>query len=211
MASLMSVHEAQQNILAAFSPVSTTTVNVASAGGWVLAQDVITDIELPPFANSSMDGFAVRAADLEAATSHKPVILQVITDIPAGVVPEVSILPGQTARIMTGAPLPDGADAVVPIEETSSANDNNNLKIPDQVKVFRPVESGAFVRPRGQDVQIGQLALSAGIRLTPQDLGLLASLGISQVPVYRKPRLALFATGDELINPDLPLAPGKIR
>ena len=112
---------------------------------------------------------------------------------------------------MTGAPLPGGSDAVVPLEDTDHSSTINPINFPFPVKIFGPVKSGSFIRPRGQDIQRGQVVLQCGRRIGPPDVGLLASLGISQVPVYRKPKIALLSTGDELINPDQPLAPGKIH
>ncbi len=211
MSRLISVHEAQQYILSEFSPVSTTRVELKDACGRVLSQDIETDSDLPPFANSSMDGFAVRAADLVAASPQNSVILQVVADIPAGVSPTAVIQAGQAARIMTGAPIPDGADAVVPIEDTNYSTEKPEMRLPEQVKIFRPTQPGAFIRPQGQDVRRHQLVWHAGTRIYPQDVGLLAMLGVTNVPVYRKPRLALFSSGDELIDPAVPLTPGKIR
>lgn len=211
MSRLISVQEAQQYILSEFSPVSTTSVKLDDACGRVLCRNIETESDLPPFSNSSMDGFAVRAADLESASRQNPVILQVVADIPAGALPTVAIQTGQAARIMTGAPIPDGADAIVPIEDTNCSTEKPGMQLPEQVEIFIPTQTGAYIRPQGQDIRRQQLVLHAGNRIYPQDVGLLAALGVTNVPVYHKPRLALFSTGDELIDPHLSLTPGKIR
>jgi molybdopterin molybdotransferase len=128
-----------------------------------------------------------------------PILLQVVEEIPAGSVPKKSILPGQTARIMTGAPIPAGADSVIPVEETRPTN-----AVSDQgqaVCVLRPTYPGEFIRPRGQDIHQDQLILAKGRKLLPQDIGMLATLGLPIVPVYRKPRLAIFSTGNEIRPP----------
>ena len=123
----------------------------------------------------------------------------------------MTILSGQAARIMTGAPMPHGADAVIPVEETDFQEKAPGTPAPEVVAIYKALKPGDFVRPRGQDIHIGQPVLQRGYRLRPQDLGLLAMLGIPQVPVYGKPRVALLSSGDELIPVDAPLRPGKIR
>lgn len=210
MSDLISVTEALQRILAEFNSVGTTRVPLAEAGGRILSTDVAARLDLPPFANSSMDGFAVRAADTLPAAPDNPVELAVVGDIPAGSFPSFMLEPGQAARIMTGAPLPDGADAIVPVENTNFPYREFNPDLPKCVQVFRTVEEGAHVRPKGEDVRAGQLLLAKGRRLKPQDVGILASIGISHVDVYQRPKVALISTGDELIPPGQPLSPGKI-
>lgn len=211
MATLLSVQEAQQRILTYFSAVSTELVPLDQASQRVLAQDIISPIDLPPFPNSSMDGFAVQSSDVASASLENPVTLEIVANLPAGIVPGFEVTPGKTSRIMTGAYLPQGADAVVPIENTSAYDRAAAEASPGRVQIYRPVAPGAYVRPLGQDIHQGQKVLEAGQRLTAQAVGLLASLGISQIPVYRLPRVALFSSGDELIPPDQPLRPGKIR
>ncbi len=209
--SLLSVEHARERILSHFEPVTTETLPLAGCSQRVLAQDIAAPNDLPPFDNSSMDGFAVRAADVEEATSDAPRSLRVIADIPAGSHPTISLAEGEAARIMTGAPVPAGADAVVPVEDTNFNDRDAGTPAPDTVLVFKPEKSGANVRPRGMDILAGHVVLYTGRVLKPQDLGLLAMLGFSQLIVYRKPRVALFSSGDELLPVEAPLEAGKIR
>ncbi len=206
----MSVHEAQSRLLALFHPLEEESVALQAAAGRVLARPIYAAFDLPPFANSSMDGFAVRAQDVRSANAGQPVRLAVAGDIPAGQTAALELEAGQAIRIMTGAPLPHGADAVVPVEDTDFPWRQPGLAAPQVVQVKRPVQPGDNVRPAGQDVRRGELVLEPGQRLRPQDLGLLAMLGISQAPVYRQPRVAILSTGDELLPAGAPLAPGKI-
>jgi molybdopterin molybdotransferase len=211
LARLISVQEAQRGILSQFSPVSTTIVPLEQSNGRVLSQDIFSDTGFPPFSNSSMDGFAVRAADISTAAKDHPVSLTVVADIPAGIHPIVKLQPGQAARIMTGAEIPDGADAVVPVEETDAEAARPGLPVSAEVQIYRAVNSGAYLRQAGEVIHMNQKVLHSGRKLQPQDLGLLATLGIISVPVYRRPRIASFSTGNELIDPSAPLSPGKIR
>ena len=210
MSGLLGVSEARRKLLESFAPVSASRLPLPEARGRVLAAEVISELDIPHFANSSMDGFAVRAEDLVAARPDSPVALQVCGDIPAGVTPEVKVKPGQAARIMTGAPLPEGADAVIPVEDTDFNERNPGAAAPEWMKAYRPVKPGENVRPAGQDIQVGELALPANIRLRPQEVAFLAALGVSDVLVYRRPRLALLSSGDELLPLGAPLQPGKI-
>jgi molybdopterin molybdotransferase len=207
---LLTVREAQERILAAISPRAPVNVPLLSANHQVLAQDIHAVQDLPPFANSGMDGFAIRSQDLLSATKSSPVTLEINQDIPAGQPSPSPIHQNQAARIMTGAPLPPGADAVVPIEDTNLSSQINSPVLPDQAQFFTPAYPGQYVRPQGQDIQKGQVVITSGRELLPQDLGLLASLGYAQIPVIPRPRIALFSSGDELIPPGLPLTPGKI-
>lgn len=200
---MRSVQEALDEILKAFSVLPSEQVSLAEAFGRTLAGAVTAVDDLPPFSNTAMDGYAVRAADV----TQVPVRLKVIGDIPAGSFPSFAIGEGQAARIMTGAPIPVGADAIVPIEET---NDDGG-GIPDWVEIRKSSPRGAYIRQRGEDVRAGEQCFAAGHVLRPQDVGLLAGLGIAQVEVVRRPKVALFSTGDELLLPDQPLAVGKIR
>ncbi|HEY9087057.1 MAG TPA: gephyrin-like molybdotransferase Glp [Anaerolineaceae bacterium] len=205
MTDLLPVSEAQSRIRAAFAPVSTTGVPLADALGRVLSVEIIAPLDLPPFTNSSMDGFAVRAADVAGASPSAPVTLALVAEIPAGAAPSAVIGPQQAARIMTGALLPAGADAVVPQEVTRSAPG-----VSAQVEILEPVRPGDYLRQQGSDLQAGVPVLRVGHTLTAQDLGLLAALGIHQVQVFRRPRIALLSSGDELTQPGQPLSPGKI-
>jgi len=209
--SLLSVDEARTRILSHFKPIGTETLPLAKCARRVLAADIAAQNDLPSFDNSSMDGFAVIAADLVDAASASPRSLSVVADIPAGTSPDVTLAPGQAARIMTGAPMPAGADAVIPVEETDFQERSSGTLAPKTVKVYKAVKTGAYVRSTGTDVQMGQAVLQAGHKLRPQDMGLLAMLGVADVPVYCRPRVALLSSGDELVPVDAPLRPGKIR
>jgi molybdopterin molybdotransferase len=158
-----------------------------------------------------MDGFAVRPEDVEGATKESPAKLTVVGDIPAGSVPSRGLDPGQAMRITTGAPVPDGAGAVVPVEKTDAYRTDLAQALPDSVLVFSAVTDGENIRPKGQDLHAGDAAIQYGIRLRPQELGMLATLGISQVRVNRRPKVAILSTGDELIPIDQAPAQGKIR
>ena len=208
---LLSVDEARSRILSHFEPVGTETLPLAECARRVLAADVAAQNNLPSFDNSSMDGFAVIASDLVDATPASPRTLKVVADIPAGANPKVAIVPGQAARIMTGAPMPTGADAVIPVEDTDFDNRAPGTLAPKTVTVFKSLKTGDYVRAQGTDVRTGQPVLKSGHKLRPQDLGLLAMLGVADVPVYGRPRVALLSSGDELIPVDEPLRPGKIR
>jgi len=209
--SLLSVDEARARILSHFQPIGTETLPLAECARRVLAADVTAKNNLPSFDNSSMDGFAVIAADLAEVSSASPRTLKVVADIPAGTSPDVTLTPGLVARIMTGAPMPKGADAVIPVEETDFHDRSPGTPAPEKVTIYKSVQSGDYVRGQGTDVLAGQAVLQKGHKLRPQDLGLLAMLGVADVPVYGRPRVALLSSGDELIPVDEPLKPGKIR
>ena len=208
---LLSVDQARERILSHFQPVTTETLSLAGCSQRVLAEDIVAANDLPPFDNSSMDGFAVRAGDVESATNDSPRSLRVVADIPAGSHPTMTLAAGEAARIMTGAQLPAGADAVVPVEDTNFNDREPGTPPPGEVQVFKPAKPGWNIRRRGMDILSGEIVLQKGHLLKPQDLGLLAMLGFANVPVFRKPRVALFSSGDELLPPDAPLEEGKIR
>lgn len=211
MSDLLNVDEALSRILAHFQPLAAESVPLADALERVLAQDIHAQINLPPYANSSMDGYAVRAADTRGASRDSPARLNVTMDIPAGKTPTAGLASGQAARIMTGAPMPDGADAVIPVEDTDGGWTRGDASLPEIVGVFRELDSGAYVRPAGEDIRTGDHVLSAGTRLRPQEIGILAALGQAEVVVYRRPRVAILSNGSELVEVDQPLTPGKIR
>ena len=206
----LSVNDAREQLLAALSPVERETVPLQKAAGRILAEDAVSPHDLPQFSNSSMDGFAMKAADLDGASAAAPVHLDVVADIPAGKPLDIEVLPGQAARIMTGAPLPDGADAVVPVEDTDFGVRDAGSELPSRVVIYRSLASGDYVRPRGQDIQAGQIVLKAGRRLRAQDIGMLAMLGKAEVRVFRRPRVAVLSTGDELLPVGSSAEPGKI-
>jgi molybdopterin molybdotransferase len=210
---LLSVAEARQRLLAAFTPVDVEMIPLTQSAGRVLAKDVRSAVDLPLFDNSSMDGFAVQAADVSGASPNTPVELKVVGDVPAGHVSPIGLQTGEALRIMTGAPVPHGADAVIPVEDTDQFRKDlhTGATLPESVKVYRSIKPGDYIRPRGEDVHLGELILAGNIRLRPQDVGILAMIGVAEVQVYRRPKVALLSTGDEIVPVHLPLEPGKIH
>ncbi len=208
---LLSVSDALDRILAVFNPLPGERVALDSALSRVLAENVTAETDLPPFPNSAMDGYAVRSSDVEAASGSAPTSLVVVGDISAGEGSPAPIGPGQAMRIMTGAALPPGADAVVPVELTSLPAAMAGEGLPDHVTVVKAVKAGDFVRRAGQDVRRDTRVLSAGLRLRPQDIAMLAALGVAKPLVHQRPKVAIISSGDELVQVDQPLGPGQIR
>ena len=200
---ILSVEDALEKILSVFHPLEEERVPVLAALGCALAADVYATGDIPPHANTAMDGYAVIAADTARAGPESPKTLTVIENLAAGYMAERTVTQGTAIRIMTGAPMPDGADAVIPFEETEQTG--------DQVKLFAEMAVSKNVRFAGEDVKAGTQVLAAGTRLRPQEIGMLAALGHAEVQVIRRPRVAILATGDELVDIDAPLTPGKIR
>jgi molybdopterin molybdotransferase len=200
---MLSVEKALERILQAFHPLEPERVPILEALDHVLAEDVHADVDIPPHSNSSMDGYAVLAADTVRAGAETPVRLRIVDELAAGYVTETAVTPGTAIRIMTGAPIPPGADAVVKVEDTASDA--------DWVDVFAKAPASQYIRPAGEDVRKGELALPAGTLVRSQEIGMLATLGCKEVFVVRRPRVAILATGDEVVEIDEPLAPGKIR
>jgi len=207
---LMSVSNAKKRLLAAVKAVGTETISIHLASGRVLAEEIVSDLDLPLFDNSSMDGFALKAADIVDASPENPITLDVIVDIPAGVDPIIKLGIGQAARIVTGAVIPVGADIVIPVEETNLQRFQPGSEISEKVQVYKSLNSGDYVRPRGQDIQAGDVILSPRQRLRPQDVGVLAMIGVPEIEVYQQPRVALLSSGDELLPVGVPLGPGKV-
>ncbi|RYJ31042.1 molybdopterin biosynthesis protein MoeA [Streptomyces sp. L-9-10] len=218
---LWSVDDHLADILAAVHPLDPIELQLPDAQGCVLVEDVTVPVALPPFDNSSMDGYAVRTADVAGATDEFPAVLTVIGDVAAGsgALPEVG--PGQAARIMTGAPLPPGAEAVVPVEWTDGGAGGGAATAmrpagaggegsSGEVRVFRSAEARDHVRSRGSDVRAGDLALEAGTVLGPPQIGLLAAIGRGSVRVRPRPRVVVLSTGSELIQPGEELGEGQI-
>lgn len=207
MSDLMPVSTALEHILRDLERLPAESVPVTAAYGRVLSDDVHSPLDLPPFDNSAMDGYAVRAQD----TASAPVTLRVVDDIPAGRASTREIQIGEAARIMTGAPMPSGADAVVPVELTGADwGGMPGVVSASAVRINAPVQTGDSVRERGENVQTGQLLLHRGSVLRAQDLGMLASVGMGDVPVIRRPRAVVITSGDELIPYGQPLPPGGI-
>ena len=201
---MLSVDEAYRAIVAAIAPLPAERVALAEAAGRVLAEDVVAREAIPPFDNSAMDGYAVRVADVAAASDDRPAALRVVADLAAGADPAgVHVAPGTAVRIMTGAPLPAGAEAVVMREDTTEA--------PDRVLVRCPADPGEHVRRAGEDIAPGDVPCRAGTPLKPAVIGVLASIGVAEVLAVRRPRVAILATGDELVGVEGALGPGQIR
>ena len=201
---MASLEEVQARITAATPAPRATAVPVRDALGLVLAADVVAGERVPPFANTAMDGYAVRAADTAGATSDAPARLHVVGDLPAGHAPTLPVGPGEAIRIMTGAPTPPGADASVMVERTERDG-------ADGVRISVPATVGDHIRPAGGDVDAGDVVFTAGTVLGPAHLGMLASIGLTDAPVYRRVRVGVISTGDELVEGPQPLAPGQIR
>jgi molybdopterin molybdotransferase len=199
---VISVEEALERILSRVSVLGDERVPLAGALHRILAEPVVSRREIPPWPNSSMDGYAVRSRDTEGATAGGPVVLEEVGRVPAGVVADRPLGAGQSFRIFTGAPLPEGADAVVPQEDVTVEG--------LQVSVARPVGAGEFVRPRGEDMRAGETVLEPGRLLGAAEIGLLATLGHLQVRVVRRPRVAVLSTGDEVVDLGGALGPGQI-
>ena len=191
---MIGVDEALTMVLDAVGPLGVERVALLHSLGRVLAQDVRSPRDIPGFDNSAMDGYAVRSADIEGASADHPVRLNVTETVGAGSMPTREVGSGQAARTMTGAPVARGADAIVPVEQTRGSG--------DQVEILAPAPPNAFVRPRGEDLKAGEVAMTSGKLLGAADLGMLASLNRAMVGVYRRPRVAIVATGDELVDVD---------
>ena len=199
---MIRVEEALKNILDAVSPLGLEKVNILDALGRVIGEDVYAGRAIPPKDNSAMDGYALRAGDTLGASEETPAILEVVEDIPAGSIPEKRIGPGQAARIMTGAPVPEGADAVVRMEDSRKED--------GRVAIFVGAEIGQDIRAAGEDVQAGEKVISRGEVIRPAEVGMLAALGRSFISVHQRPLIAIVATGDELMDIDEPPSPWKI-
>ena len=200
---MLTHREALQRVLDSVATGPATRAPLDETLGLVAPPDVTCPGPMPPFDNSGMDGFAVRAADVAGATAQTPVRLRVLEDLPAGRVAQSAVVPGTALRIMTGAPLPAGADAVVPVEGTASRG--------DAVDVSRAVRGGANVRRAGEDLAPGTRVIARGDVLRPADIGLLAVAGCATVSVIPRPRLAIITTGDELVDVSEEPGPGRIR
>ncbi|GCE03806.1 molybdopterin molybdotransferase MoeA [Dictyobacter aurantiacus] len=202
---MISVEEALARILAAIAPLPTVRVPLPEALGLVLAEDVIAREDIPPFDNSAMDGFALRSQDSKERQGQPP-RLKVTGTVAAGYVADHAIEPGTAMRIMTGAPVPPGADTVIQVELTRHGGPES-----DWVEILQEVKPGNNIRPAGEDMRHGQLILPRGSEIGAWEIGVLATLGWASVPVTRRARVAILGTGDEVIEIDQPLQPGKIR
>ena len=199
---MIAVEEALHLILDQIHPLGRERLNIIQCLGRVLGEDIVARRSIPPWDNSAMDGYAVRWQDIQKASSKKGVVLTVLADLPAGRVFTGEVGPGEAVRIMTGAPLPRGADTVVQVEETK--------KFADTVRISARPEKGKNIRRAGEDVKAGERVLEEGTILRPAHIGLLASMQRSIVSVYEVPRVAILSTGDELLEIDEPWQEGKI-
>jgi len=199
---VISVHEAVKLILNQIAPLSGEEIPILLAAGRVLCEDVRARRSVPPFANSAMDGYAVRWRDVSRASAASPVSLRVLESVPAGYIARRRVLEKTAIKIMTGAPLPRGADTIVRVEYTESAGED--------VRINRVDESGSHIREAGEDIRRGQTILEKGKVLTPADIGLMASVGKSRVRVHRRPSVGVVSTGDELIEVEERPRQGKI-
>ncbi len=200
---MISLDDARKAVLDAVPRLDVRSVPIRRASGLVLAERVVAREQVPPFANSAMDGYAVRAADTEDASMSAPVRLRVVGELPAGRAPTRAVSAGEAIRIMTGAPVPEGADAIVMVERTERDGDG--------VLVHHAAMVGDHVRGAGGDLQAGQPVFEPGTVITPAHVGVLASLGYPEIAVVPRARVGVLATGDELVEGEDPLSPGQIR
>lgn len=202
---MISVEEALERILREISPLDVTQVPLPQSLGLVLAQDIVAHEDMPPFANSAMDGFALLSRDSRPRDGLPP-RLRVTGGVAAGYVADHAVEEGTAMRIMTGAPVPPGANTVIQVELTRSAGPDS-----EWVEILETVEPGNNIRPAGEDMWRGQTILSRGSEVGPWEIGVLATLGWAMVPVVRRPHVAIVSTGDEVVDVSEPLQPGKIR
>ncbi|MGB3615963.1 MAG: gephyrin-like molybdotransferase Glp [Elainellaceae cyanobacterium] len=203
---MLSAAEADHIISALVTPLNgatqVETVPLKHAAGRILAETISGELDIPHWNNSAMDGYAVRYADVQAAGPSSPQRLEIVEEIPAGYSPHRAIASGQAARIFTGGMMPDGADAIVIQENTQRQNNH--------VSILAAPHQGEFIRHQGDFYRAGEPLLAAGILLDATDIAILATAQCSQVPVYRRPRVAILSTGNELVSPEQPLQPGQI-
>lgn len=200
---LTPLHEAQKVVLDATAVLGLEKISILDALGRVLGEDIVAERDNPPWNNSAMDGFAVRWDDIKQEHAiQKPVTLAVIEDVPAGKMPSKTVGAGQAIRIMTGAPIPQGADTVLKVEDTEHT--------PDSVRVFKPEPRGSNIRPQGEDVKKGECIIARGTPIRPGEAGMLAILAKSFIFAYQRPRVAILSTGDELADLDERFSEEKI-
>ena len=191
---MISVNEALDKILSRIRPLGFEKVSILEALGRVMAEDIYANRDIPPFDNSAMDGYAVRTGDIQNASSSHPIQLEVIEDLPAGFISKKKLEKGQAIRIMTGAPSPEGADAVVPVEDTKRDN--------RFVLIYTTLPRAENIRKAGEDVKKGERVISKGDLIRPSEVGMLASVRRSFVLVYQRPLVAILCTGEELVDVD---------
>lgn len=212
MSDLLNVDIALENILASVKTLPAETISLAEAHDRVIAEDIVSPIDLPPFDNSAMDGYALYSEDSAAASRSNPLALPVVMDILAGNAPSGQLQPGQAARIMTGAPIPAGADAVIPVEDTDDDwVKGGNSPAPAEVQIFRSLRPSENIRRAGENIGTGDKLMSAGTVIGPAEIGMLAGIGCAKVAVIRQPKVVILSSGEELVDIHHPLEPGQIR
>jgi molybdopterin molybdotransferase len=207
---MIPVEEALERILTTVHVLEPEVKPILDCTGQLLAADVVAGFDIPPHDNSAMDGFAVLAGDTSHASQKQPVYIDVIGEVAAGYTSSLKLTTGKAIRIMTGAPLPAGADAVVQFENTDETERKRDKKPLDKIGIMEPAARGLNVRLKGEDIRAGQVVLKKGSTLYPADIGVLASLGQAQAAVIRRPVISVLSTGDELCPAGQPLAPGQI-
>jgi molybdopterin molybdotransferase len=200
----ISLEEARAIVREAVGPITRTErIALAQADGRVVASSIVADRDVPPFSRAAMDGYAVAAADTFGASQYDPRLLRCTDTVYTGQVPAVRVNPGECVEISTGAPIPEGADAVVMVEETERADERT-------VRVFSPVYPRQNVGRQGADIRAGQTLIEAGVVLNPSRIGAVAAVGTTEVEAYARPRVAILSTGNEIVDPGQPLGPGQI-
>lgn len=209
---MINVNDALLKILAPVRVLNSETINLVDSLGRVLAEDMYADSDIPGFDNSAMDGYAVKSADIKGTSKNNPKVLKVIENIKAGDIPNKILSNNQAVMIMTGAPIPKGADSIVMVEDTKETNNHVSQNANDMfVEIFKQGKSGENIRRAGEDIKTGELVIQKGTVLRSAHIGILASLGKSPITVTRKPTVALLATGDELVDVHEKVSPGKLR
>lgn len=199
---MISVEEALSIILSQIKVMGTERVDITSSLGRVIAEDIYARRDNPPWDNSAMDGYAVRFEDIKGAAKENPAVLRVIEDLPAGYVAKKAVGKGEAVRIMTGAPVPKGADTVVMVEDTEKEG--------ERARIFRETPLGENIRKAGEDIKAGELVVPRGTTIRPAEVGIIATCGRAFVSVYQRPRVAVVSTGDELVDVDEEIFEGKI-
>jgi len=211
--SMLSVEEAKDRIVSMFHTLDTEEKAVLDTLGQVLAEDLKSDLDIPPLDNSAMDGYAIRYEDTVGASKNTPKTVKVIAEISAGQIPDSEVLPGTSIRIMTGAPIPKGATAVVPFEDTDefgATSSRISKTLNQDIRINVEASKHANIRPAGQDIKKGDVILKAGTVIRPAEAAIIASTGRSQIKVTRRPVISVIATGNELVEPGMEIKPGSI-
>ena len=212
MTPLFKVDSARARILAGLHVLPTETISLAEALDRVIASDIVSPIDLPPFDNSAMDGYAIHHKDSTGASQEQPVILDVSLDILAGAAPSGPLERGCAGRIMTGAPIPSGCTAVIPVEDTDDEWQKGEVSpLPTAVRIGRCLRHGENIRRAGENIAAGEIIMRAGAALAPAEIGMLAGIGCAKVSVIRQPKVVILSSGDELVDVHQPLEPGQIR